>query len=199
MTPSQIEIELLMVGSATHDTLRVSQIIIQMLAAGYVPSMSIEISRVKLNLTPCQILRIRFVSLQSLISQSESATSSLTARSPAQGLIGSGASTQASTSTLTTAISVLRKKLTLIVSFFKYLWSGDQTMNDLKKALNSWARAFLVSVISMYAAGVEDPKALIAAGLASIIPPIMRYLDPKDELGRKWHKPSSFSFILPLL
>jgi hypothetical protein len=27
----------------------------------------------------------------------------------------------------------------------------------------------------------------------------MRYLDPKDELGRKWHKPSSFSFILPLL
>jgi hypothetical protein len=37
----------------------------------------------------------------------------------------------------------------------------------------------------MYAAGVEDPKALIAAGMASIIPPIMRYLDPKDELGRK--------------
>jgi len=58
-------------------------------------------------------------------------------------------------------------------------------MNDLKKALNSWARAFLVSVISMYAAGVEDPKALIAAGLASVIPPIMRYLDPRDELGRK--------------
>jgi hypothetical protein len=58
-------------------------------------------------------------------------------------------------------------------------------MNDLKKALNSWARAFLVAVISMYAAGVEDPKALLAAGLASIIPPVMRYLDPKDELGRK--------------
>jgi hypothetical protein len=37
----------------------------------------------------------------------------------------------------------------------------------------------------MYAAGVTDPKALIAAGVASILPPVLRYLDPKDELGRK--------------
>jgi hypothetical protein len=58
-------------------------------------------------------------------------------------------------------------------------------VKDLQNALGSWGRAFLVSVISMYAAGVTDPKALIAAGLASIIPPILRYLDPKDELGRK--------------
>ena len=58
-------------------------------------------------------------------------------------------------------------------------------MKDLKNAAGSWGRAFLVAIISMYAAGVQEPKALIAAGLASIIPPVLRYLDPKDELGRK--------------
>jgi hypothetical protein len=58
-------------------------------------------------------------------------------------------------------------------------------MKDLQNALGSWGRAFLVAVISMYAAGVQEPKALIAAGLASIIPPVLRYLDPRDELGRK--------------
>lgn len=58
-------------------------------------------------------------------------------------------------------------------------------MKDFKNLLGSWGRAFLVAVISMYAAGVTDPKALIAAGVASIIPPVLRYLDPKDSLGSK--------------
>jgi len=58
-------------------------------------------------------------------------------------------------------------------------------MKDFKNAAGSWGRAFLVAIISMYAAGVQEPKALIAAGLASIIPPVLRYLDPKDELGSK--------------
>jgi hypothetical protein len=59
-------------------------------------------------------------------------------------------------------------------------------MNELKTAAGSWARAFLVATISMYAAGITDPKALIAAGLASIIPPVLRYLSPNDSsLGTK--------------
>jgi hypothetical protein len=59
-------------------------------------------------------------------------------------------------------------------------------MNELKTAAGSWARAFLVAAISMYAAGISDPKALIAAGLASIIPPVLRYLSPNDSsLGTK--------------
>jgi hypothetical protein len=53
-------------------------------------------------------------------------------------------------------------------------------MNELKTAAGSWARAFLVAVISMAAAGVSDPKALIAAGLASVIPPVLRYLNAND-------------------
>jgi hypothetical protein len=59
-------------------------------------------------------------------------------------------------------------------------------MNELKTAAGSWARAFLVAAISMYAAGITDPKALIAAGVASVIPPILRYLSPNDSsLGTK--------------
>ena len=53
-------------------------------------------------------------------------------------------------------------------------------MNDLKTAAGSWARAFLVAALSLAAAGVTDPKALIAAGLASVIPPIIRWLNPND-------------------
>ena len=53
-------------------------------------------------------------------------------------------------------------------------------MKELKTAAGSWARAFLVAAISMYAAGVQEPKALIAAGIASIIPPVLRYLSPND-------------------
>ena len=40
-------------------------------------------------------------------------------------------------------------------------------MKDLQTAAGSWARAFLVSALSLYAAGETDPKALIAAGLSS--------------------------------
>jgi len=61
-------------------------------------------------------------------------------------------------------------------------------MNDIKTAAGSWARAFLVAIISLAAAGVTDPKALLTAGLASVLPPILRYLSPSDTqmgLGKK--------------
>jgi hypothetical protein len=53
-------------------------------------------------------------------------------------------------------------------------------MKDLKTAAGSWARAFLVAVLTLAAAGVTDPKALIAAGLASVLPPVIRWLNPSD-------------------
>ena len=59
-------------------------------------------------------------------------------------------------------------------------------MKDLKTAAGSWARAFLVAVLTLAAAGVTDPKALIAAGLASVLPPVIRWLNPSDiSLGIK--------------
>jgi hypothetical protein len=53
-------------------------------------------------------------------------------------------------------------------------------MKDIKVAAGSWARAFLVAVLSLAAAGVTDPKALIAAGLSSCLPPVIRWLNPND-------------------
>jgi hypothetical protein len=53
-------------------------------------------------------------------------------------------------------------------------------MKDLKTAAGSWARAFLVAALTLAAAGVTDPKALLAAGLASVLPPIIRWLNPND-------------------
>jgi hypothetical protein len=59
-------------------------------------------------------------------------------------------------------------------------------MKDFKTAAGSWARAFLVAVLSLAAAGVTEPKALIAAGLSSCLPPIIRWLNPNDQsLGIK--------------
>lgn len=59
-------------------------------------------------------------------------------------------------------------------------------MKDLKVAAGSWARAFLVAVLSLAAAGVTEPKALIAAGLSSCLPPVIRWLNPNDQgLGIK--------------
>jgi hypothetical protein len=53
-------------------------------------------------------------------------------------------------------------------------------MQDIKTAAGSWARAFLVAVLSLAAAGVTEPKALIAAGLSACLPPIIRWLNPND-------------------
>ena len=49
----------------------------------------------------------------------------------------------------------------------------------------SWARAALSAALAYYmATGSMDLKAIGAAALASVIPPIYRYLNPKDSLGR---------------
>ena len=45
----------------------------------------------------------------------------------------------------------------------------------------SWVRAFLAAVITLAASGVQDPKALAYAGVAAILPPVLRWLNPKDD------------------
>jgi hypothetical protein len=54
-------------------------------------------------------------------------------------------------------------------------------MNELKKMSGSWVRAFLAAVITLAASGVTDPQALIYAGAAAILPPVLRWLNPKDD------------------
>ncbi len=55
-------------------------------------------------------------------------------------------------------------------------------MNKRDKAiLNSYARSFLAGAITLYLAGENDPKTLFAAGIAAVLPPLLRWLNPKDK------------------
>ena len=52
--------------------------------------------------------------------------------------------------------------------------------------LASYARSFIAASLAVYMAGVTDPKAILSAGLAAVVPVLMRWLNPKDTVyGRK--------------
>jgi hypothetical protein len=53
-------------------------------------------------------------------------------------------------------------------------------MKEFQKLAASWARSFLAAVIAVYLAGVTDPKALLGAGLAAVLPVVLRWLNPND-------------------
>jgi hypothetical protein len=53
-------------------------------------------------------------------------------------------------------------------------------MKDLKAMAASWARSFLAAGIAVYMAGITDPKAIAGAGLAAVLPVVLRYLNPND-------------------
>jgi hypothetical protein len=53
-------------------------------------------------------------------------------------------------------------------------------MENLKALLASWARSFLAAGIAVYMAGVTDPEAIGMAGLAAVLPVVLRWLNPKD-------------------
>jgi hypothetical protein len=49
----------------------------------------------------------------------------------------------------------------------------------------TYLRAGFASVIALYLAGVTEPKALLAAGVAAIAGPLLKALDPKaTEFGK---------------
>ena len=57
---------------------------------------------------------------------------------------------------------------------------------ELKPMLASYARSFIAASLAVYMAGVTDPKAIFSAGVAAILPVIMRWLNPNDKVyGRK--------------
>lgn len=59
-------------------------------------------------------------------------------------------------------------------------------MNELKPMLASYGRSFIAASLAVYMAGVTDPKAILSAGLAAVVPVLMRWLNPKDTVyGRK--------------
>ena len=59
-------------------------------------------------------------------------------------------------------------------------------MNELKPMLASYGRSFIAAALAVYMSGNQDPKAILSAGIAAIVPVLMRWLNPKDTVyGRK--------------
>lgn len=50
-----------------------------------------------------------------------------------------------------------------------------------KAILGSYARSFLTGALTLYMAGETDPRKLLAAGIAAVLPPLLRWLNPKDQ------------------
>lgn len=58
-----------------------------------------------------------------------------------------------------------------------------------KAILGSYARSFLTGAITLYLAGETDPGKLLAAGIAAVLPPLLRWLNPNDQaFGRGSNK-----------
>jgi hypothetical protein len=51
---------------------------------------------------------------------------------------------------------------------------------QLKAAVESYARSFVVAAIAVYSAGETDLKAILIAGLAAVAGPAIRAINPKD-------------------
>lgn len=51
---------------------------------------------------------------------------------------------------------------------------------QLRAALESYARSFVVAAIAVYSAGETDLKAILIAGLAAVAGPAIRAINPKD-------------------
>lgn len=49
-----------------------------------------------------------------------------------------------------------------------------------KAIIGSYARSFLASALALYMAGETEPKKLLAAGIAAVLPPLLRWLNPND-------------------
>jgi hypothetical protein len=49
-----------------------------------------------------------------------------------------------------------------------------------KALIASYARSFLSAAVALYLAGETEPKKLLAAGVAAVLPPLLRWLNPND-------------------
>jgi hypothetical protein len=49
-----------------------------------------------------------------------------------------------------------------------------------KRVVASYARSFLAAILTLWLAGENQPRALLAAGIAAIAPPLLRWLNPAD-------------------
>jgi hypothetical protein len=53
-------------------------------------------------------------------------------------------------------------------------------MENAKALLASWARSFMAASVAVYMTGESDPKTIAMAGVAAILPVVLRWLNPND-------------------
>lgn len=53
-------------------------------------------------------------------------------------------------------------------------------MKDIKALAASWARSFMAASLAVYMAGETNPKTIGMAGVAAVLPVILRWLNPQD-------------------
>lgn len=53
-------------------------------------------------------------------------------------------------------------------------------MEQIKPILASWARSFMAASVAVYMAGNTNPKDIAMAGVAAVLPVVLRWLNPKD-------------------
>ena len=61
-------------------------------------------------------------------------------------------------------------------------------MNQAKAAIASWGRSFIAASAAVIMTGNTDPSAILGAGVAAILPVLIRFANPKDSsfgLGSK--------------
>ena len=57
----------------------------------------------------------------------------------------------------------------------------DKLLTPQHKAmLASWARSFVAAALALYSTGETDPIVLVNAGVAAVVPVIVRYFNKKD-------------------
>ncbi len=63
-------------------------------------------------------------------------------------------------------------------------------MKNVKALACSYGRSALAAVLAVYMTGNTDPSDLAKAGIAALVPPLMRWLNPKDQaFGRSTSQP----------
>ena len=54
-------------------------------------------------------------------------------------------------------------------------------LNDLKKAAESWLKAFLAAALATYLSVGLDPEMILNAAIAAVLPSIINWLNPNYE------------------
>ena len=62
-----------------------------------------------------------------------------------------------------------------------------ELLEQVKPVALSYTRVFIAASLTLYLAGERDLSTLWAAGVASVLPPLVRWLNPDDETFGRHH------------